>query len=502
MAWQINERVLDAVRAASLLYDVGDIVGAHIEPAPEFRGDTEDEKRAWKGEMRQWYTEKKTRGVHHMRAQRTFAEAQELRAYPSLWFTYFADSRGRKYARAGGVSPQGNDFEKGILRFAKGKPLGTEEAATWFLINGANKYGVDKVSLVDRQAWVAEHHDAIMAAANEPLDSPFWRQADNPVQFLAWAFEYRDWRAGGSSLAFVSHLALGQDGTCNGLQNYGALLADDVGGHAVNLVPTEAPRDIYADVAARTTQLLEGMAESPIRDAWLRHGINRKITKRTTMTLPYGCTRFACSQFIVEDYLEKVAPPEIPKAEYGEAANYLSHVVWAAIGDTVVKAREGMDWLKGWAKDAIAKGQRVAWVAPNGLRVVSEYKRVKVREIESVAFKNRMRMYESTDKIDVVKTTNAIAPNFIHSLDAAHLDMVLAAAELEGIQVAAIHDDFGTHAADTARLHQIIREQFVVLYKDNTILKDLAASTGYDVPPPTPGLLNVDDILKSPYFFS
>jgi hypothetical protein len=65
----------------------------------------------------------------------------------------------------------------------------------------------------------------------------------------------------------------------------------------------------------------------------LAHGLNRKITKRTTMTLPYGCTRFACSEFIVKDYLEVEKPPQIALADYGEAANFLSHVVWAAIGE-------------------------------------------------------------------------------------------------------------------------------------------------------------------------
>lgn len=39
-----------------------------------------------------------------------------------------------------------------------------------------------------------------------------------------------------------------QDGSCNGLQHYAALGRDQVGGESVNLVPFNAPKDVYSDV--------------------------------------------------------------------------------------------------------------------------------------------------------------------------------------------------------------------------------------------------------------
>ncbi len=38
---------------------------------------------------------------------------------------------------------------------------------------------------------------------------------------------------------------LRQDGSCNGLQHYAALARDQDGGRAVNLMPGEAPADVY-----------------------------------------------------------------------------------------------------------------------------------------------------------------------------------------------------------------------------------------------------------------
>jgi DNA-directed RNA polymerase len=40
------------------------------------------------------------------------------------------------------------------------------------------------------------------------------------------------------------------DGTCNGYQHLSAMGRDPAGGRAKNLVPAEAPADIYQEVAA------------------------------------------------------------------------------------------------------------------------------------------------------------------------------------------------------------------------------------------------------------
>jgi DNA-directed RNA polymerase len=499
--WTINVPVLRAVREISLRKDFGDVVAAYAVDKPEFNEDfTELEKKQWKGLARQWYSDKKVRTIKHLRSQKVFRDALDLAQYDTIWFVYYADSRGRTYVRSSSVSPQGSDLEKGLIQFKQGYPLNDDAAIRWFKIAGANRFGLDKLTLKQREEWVDANADVILATGQSPTDRLEWTEAESPVQYLAWAIEYAEWRQ--DPQGFLSRIPLGQDGTCNGLQNFSALMCDSVGGAAVNLTAGDAPRDIYTDVAKRVTELLQAMPRSKFRDAWLKHGINRKITKRTTMTLPYGCTRFACAQFINEDYISVVKPPEIKMADYGDAANFLSHVVWQALDDVVVKAREVMLWLQGWAAHAARGGHRVAWVAPSGLHVVSEYDAFTKREVKSVAFKSRLMLSKPTGRQDVKKVMNAVAPNFVHSLDASHLARVVARAGSEGIPLAVIHDDFGTVAQYTERLHQIIREEFVGMYEGNTLLKDMAASTGYEVPPPVVGDLDLREVLSSPYFFA
>ena len=109
-----------------------------------------------------------------------------------------------------------------------------------------------------------------------------------------------------------------------------------------------------------------------------------------------------------------------------------------------------------------------------------------------------------TDDIDRNRQRNSVAPNFVHSQDAAHMRAVVRQCKAEGISpLAFIHDDFGTHAADTARLGEIIRETFVDLYEKHDPLKALAEQyEEYELPElPVYGSLDIQSVKQSEYFF-
>ena len=77
----------------------------------------------------------------------------------------------------------------------------------------------------------------------------------------------------------------------------------------------------------------------------------------------------------------------------------------------------------------------------------------------------------------------------------------------EGIQdFAMIHDDFGTHACDAETFQKVIRRTFVKLHSEQDILADFKRvheeRHGIVLPPlPDKGDLDINDVLKSPYFF-
>src|SRR5690606_39631920 len=88
----------------------------------------------------------------------------------------------------------------------------------------------------------------------------------------------------------------------------------------------------------------------------------------------------------------------------------------------------------------------------------------------------RCNVTGATRTPDRQRHRNGIAPNFIHSMDASHMQLVAIRCREEGIDsLAMIHDDFGTHAADAARFGQIIREEFLKMYSGTDWLYEFAA---------------------------
>ena len=68
-----------------------------------------------------------------------------------------------------------------------------------------------------------------------------------------------------------------------------------------------------------------------------------------------------------------------------------------------------------------------------------------------------------------------------------------------------IHDSYGTHATNTPKLAQLLREAFVNLYQDFDALEEFkksALEVVDQVPnPPKKGELDITEVLDSKYFF-
>jgi DNA-directed RNA polymerase len=113
------------------------------------------------------------------------------------------------------------------------------------------------------------------------------------------------------------------------------------------------------------------------------------------------------------------------------------------------------------------------------------------------------------DKPDKRAHRNSISPNFVHSLDAAHLVRTVVAAANEGIdQMCVIHDSFACTPGNAGRLNRIVREEFVRMYEEHDVLAEFKASILSQFPgivlpdPPEKGTLDLSGVLNSQYAFS
>jgi DNA-directed RNA polymerase len=521
-SWKVNQEVYDVVmNAAKAGIRLKEAPSPTHDPKPERADFMEHEKdtwtpeqhehfKLWKREVRDWHESRKVHRERYGRFYTTTRQAAMLLEQPELFFVYFADSRGRLYPMTYGLNPQGSDLQKALLQFSVGMPVHTDDAKKWFYVQGANKYGYDKDTLAGRVAWVKERHDWIMAFAKAPLDNRDWTLAADPLQFLAWCFEYRAFH---TDPGFMSHLPISMDGSCNGLQNFSAMLRDEIGGKATNLTNNVEGCDIYRMVADAAFKRMLDAPDDPegFRQRWIAHGINRSIVKRAVMTTPYGVTRSSATDYVVKDYLQTGAFPELSREEYKAAAIYLMQFAWPAIGDVVVKSREAMDWLKKASKKIMKAKAGIGdpdpvihWTTPSGFLATQGYFEYRVHRIHTKLHGDvKIRVTSETDTPDASRHANGIAPNFVHSMDASHLHLVSAAAAGAGIHsLAMIHDDYGTHAANAQKLYHLIREQFHKMYTEHDPVEDFYRQYPEAGPPPAKGALDLDEVLSSEFFFS
>ncbi len=514
-AWQVNAEVLMVFQELwGSGMEIGDTPSKALaeEPGKPLDIDTNPEaKKVWKRKVNEVKTANIQRTSRIIQTSKIEAIAVKFKDEPAIYFPYQMDFRGRVYPVPMFLNPQGPDHAKALLRFAEGKALGNQEAVDWLAIHGANTYGVDKVSYDERVKWVQENEKNIIECAENPLDYLWWTKADSPWQFLAFCFEWYGFTLSG--FEHESKIPIALDGSCNGLQHFSAMLRDEVGGAAVNLVPADKPADIYQRVADLVNEEIKD-DHSPLAKAWKSIGVTRKVTKRCVMTLPYGATEYAFKQFIQEFIVESGK-----ELEFGDdfrnfkASGWLAQKIHAAIGKTVVKGMEAMTWLQELSKLACAEGLPLQWKTPAGFPVVQKYQKFKSKRIK-ISITGRvvqLNCYEALPDIDKKRQSNGVSPNFVHSLDAAALMLTVNAALDQQIGAfAMIHDSYGTHAADTQVLAETLRASFVALYDGGDVLKEFRESilknnnVDQKTLPTAPefGHLEIHDVFRSKYFFA
>jgi DNA-directed RNA polymerase len=522
--WVVNKQVLEQMSMAwtegQLIGDIPDRKELPVPPSPvpknlkksEFSESQKELFKAWKGKATIVYHENIRRKSRILQFMRTLQIAERFKKYEQLYFPYQADFRGRKYTIPAFLTPQGTEPAKALLTFAKGLPIEDQEQADWLAIHGANCAGVDKVSFEERIQWISENEHHIIQSAEQGLDYTWWTKFDDAWLFFAFCLEWAGYKRKG--FGYISHLPIALDGSNNGLQHYSAMLRCSVGGKATNLTNEEHPQDTYQQVADVVKRELERLCEDcTIARFWNKSGIvNRKMTKRPVMVVPYGGTRFSCLNYVeeyVDDQIRAGISLNFPEHKKHEYINFLTNLVWAAISEVVISARECMNWIRDVAKRLSKVGKPLMWATPTGLYVYQHYKAFKWRQIDTTIDGKLLRpvlLEEDGLKIDPQRSINGSAPNFVHSLDASCLTLTLHKCINENIDAfAMIHDSYGTHANKTPQLAKLLREAFVEIYTDNDVLTQFRSSALEvldEVPePPKRGTLDLNQVLDSKYFF-
>jgi DNA-directed RNA polymerase len=472
------------------------------------------EFRNWSKKRGEIYTFNNRTVSKRIQVERTLQIAEQYTTYDEFYYVWQNDFRSRKYASSTFMSPQSADWSKALLLFKTGKPINNWDDARWLCIHGANLYGNDKVTLDQRESWAWDNADEIKRVADNPYDNVWWLDADKPFQFLGWCLEFNGLVKQG--WGFMSHLPTSADGSCNGLQHLSAILRDERGGRATNLIPATLPQDIYTEVAEEAMKAVVRDAEQGeiLAKKFIEFGINRSLTKRPVMIVPYSGTIHACRTYIdeaIRDRIEK-GDPDIFGDDLFNASTYLSKHVWSAINGVIQSARQVMDYIKDVGAVYAEHNRHMEWITPTNWLVMQNYNEVDKKRIWTHINGSTVQLIFNKDRDNEVskrRTASGASPNFIHSMDAAAMTKTINSCRKQGItDFAMVHDSYGTHSSDMPRLSEILREEFVRLYTEHDVLTELrnhaTVTLGTDdVPqPPATGNLDLQNILKSQYFFA
>ena len=420
-----------------------------------------------------------------------------------------------------------------------------EDYASYLRDEGLEDISVDKMTLNDRAGWTMNNWDRIF---EKKLDM----KAEKPYTFLACCYEWEYVQETG-----MTKLPVAIDGSNNGWQHLGAISKDSQTGLLVGLEPVVIQKDFYVQTAKKLIELAadDERLTGILKQMPMKH-IRKGISKRGSMTRAYsaGASKIAENMFFdckAEDYHEK----------YGitlKDCNKFAALLVKAIEQVCPGPLQTMAYLQNLAQYQIGKHELVG-----GTR--AEFKELKARRFEllslkdpsddelielndvslklndfsfelvygngetviewstpsgfkaryenytTVDFKSRARlngkdikhvMKTPTDKPDIRGFMSGISPNYIHSMDAAHMALVIA--DWEG-DFGAVHDSFSTHASEVDLLLQRTKEVFINMYDSDNyfdVIRQQLTDNTDAVEQPELGDLDVHDIASSNYFFA
>lgn len=532
-AWRTNSRILEVARWA---WDTNQAIAnlprkddIEIPAKPADIAECEESRQRWKTAAHEAHTCNRQTRSQRAQVAAKLAIAADFEEYDRYYFPYQLDFRGRIYPVPSLCpNPQGDDLSRSLITFADGRRIGDDDdAIQWFLIHGANVAGIDKCTFEARMQWVEDHHDQIMAAADDPYENLWWSdesEIDKPWSFLSWAFEYAEWYRDPDN--FTSRIPVAMDGSCSGVQMFALMLRDPEAARAVNVLPTTEPEDMYQVVADAIVPMVDSIIESPPDDEesydyavkWRSVRWDRKTVKRACMTLAYGVTAYSVRDFTREWYKEAVKKGKVidvfgpEPRDVQRACNWFGDLVWKAITEVNVSACRAMRWLQEYTAVVADENLPINWTTPSGFVVQQSYPSTQIRQVAVAVTNERIRLNvakENYDTLDRGRQITGIAPNYVHSYDAALLTRSVSRAASEGIRsFAMIHDSFGTHAADAARLGRIVREQAAEIFAGNA-LDDFASEAGSVVQdqtklpaPPEQGPMDPAVVCDSLYFIA
>ena len=515
--WKVNNRVHQCMKH---FWELGtpagglpSTTGEAIPSKPVDIDTNEEARRRWRKLAARIHYENEAEQSRRLQVAQVLWMAEKFKN-EHLYMPWYMDFRGRMYPRPYGLQPQGADWSRSLLQFADGTKM-TNDGAYWLAVHGANCFGQDKLAFDERVQWVESHDPWIKSIANDPEGSiTEWGEVDEPWAFLSFCLEWAKFKDLGNKME--TRLPCSIDGSSNGLQILSLVMRDPVGAESTNVIMSQdgRPQDIYQNVADATVARLE-KSDHPFGRKWVEFGITRGCTKRPTMVVPYSGSLFAVREYTTTWFREqlKATKRENPFGweEIYEPCSFLARTIWDALGDIVGEARRAMTWFQECSDICIAEKMPIRWTTPTGFLVKQSYETWQTNTIKTIIGDviRRHKINVGTGSLSKTKNRNAIAPNWVHSLDAAVAQKSVLECRVRGVQdLNIIHDAFWTTSPNMPIMRDALINNVIDIFSVD-LLKEFHKELSHYLPdgvtlpdPPSVGDLSIQSVRESNYFFS
>lgn len=447
------------------------------------------------------------------------------------------DYRGRVYYAESFLEYQGSDSARSLFLFADKQPV-TPRGKFWLMVAAAGAYNqsytikelssirwttadyitylkqegldsisVDKMTLQDRYLW-SKHNIRKFYHPTPELRT----EAEKPYAFFAMCYELRNLAQDPN---YMSGFPVPIDGANNGWQHLAAISKDKEAGDLVSLTRAPIQRDFYITVAKKLKELAKEWFDG--REIPMKH-VRKGIAKRGAMTRAYTAGQRRIAKNMYDDCHAEGYCAEYDIEE--EDCDYLATKLIEAVNDVCRGPLHTTKYLQKIVAHQLDNGRSMlSWLTPSGFPVI--YKAYLQREakqrgtIRGLPGSKDGRLMHVM-RIDVVARetglklpcrrsfASGISPNFVHSMDAAHLCNTVLAYDGD---FAAVHDTFAVHASGVDFLIEVTKATFAAQYDVPNffdIIDELLLTKSRDtfkVPAPELGTLNIEDVLNSEYFF-
>lgn len=478
----------------------------------------------------------------HFEYTQIVTKAQMVRNMGGRFFQEVScDYRGRVYYAESFLDFQGSDMARSLYLFAEKKVV-TEKGFRWLLIHAANSYNksfhtselasnafttdyarhltsegldtisLDKMTLKDREQWSRNNLEFIFSVAK---NKQVCKEAEKPYAFLAVCIEITNYiNCWLKSERYYTGLPIPVDGSNNGWQHLAAMSRDKQAGSLVSLTNEPIQKDFYVAVAKDLIKLMPDWFEE--KKIPMKH-IRKGIAKRGSMTRAYSAGKQRIAKNMYDDcHVEGFT------IKYGideSTCDSLAGNLIKAINQVCAGPLRTTKYLQKIAEHELSNGRNtLEWITPSGFPVIYkaylQHERKQRGTIKGIKGNKDGRIThvvridvltkEGSEKVPCRRSfASGIAPNFVHSLDAAHMVNTINA--FDG-SFAAVHDSFSTHPDDVDFLQEAIKETFIAQYDVPNffeVIRDMLMlhKDTFEVSEPALGKLDINEVRNSEYFF-